>query len=137
MTVAEAQQLRLAFEEVTGKDLNWFFNQWYYGNGHPKFEINYDYDAPGKTAKVFIKQTQNCNVFRLPIAIDVYEGGNKKRYNVWMEHQADTFSFAANTKTDLINVDGDKILLCEKTDNKRFDEFIYQYKNSGLYVDKR
>jgi hypothetical protein len=24
----EAHQLRLAFEEITGKDLNWFFNQW-------------------------------------------------------------------------------------------------------------
>jgi aminopeptidase N len=26
---AEAHQLRLAFEEITGKDLNLFFNQWY------------------------------------------------------------------------------------------------------------
>ena len=31
---AEAHQLRLIFEEVTGKDLNWFFNQWYFGGGH-------------------------------------------------------------------------------------------------------
>ena len=66
---AEAQDLRLAFEEVTGKDLNWFFNEWYYGNGHPKLDINYDYDAAGKTAKVFIKQTQSGNHsgFRLPL----------------------------------------------------------------------
>ncbi len=28
---AEAQNLRLAFEQITGQDLNWFFNQWYYG----------------------------------------------------------------------------------------------------------
>ena len=33
---AEAHNLRLAFEEVTGKDLNWYWNQWYYGSGHPK-----------------------------------------------------------------------------------------------------
>ena len=32
---AEAQELRLAFEEITGEDLNWFWNQWYYGAGHP------------------------------------------------------------------------------------------------------
>ena len=38
---AEAHQLRLAFEEVTGKDLNWFFNQWYFGNGNPKLNITY------------------------------------------------------------------------------------------------
>lgn len=134
---AEAQDLRLAFEEVTGKDLNWFFNQWYYGSGHPKLDIDYEYNASAKTANVFMKQVQPGNVFRLPVAIDVYEGGNKKRYQVWMTNQADTFSFAVNSKPDLINVDGDKILLCEKTDHKTLNEFIYQYKNAGLNTDRR
>ncbi|HRA12574.1 MAG TPA: M1 family metallopeptidase, partial [Chitinophagaceae bacterium] len=32
---AEAHQLRLAFEEVSGRDLNWYFNQWYFGSGNP------------------------------------------------------------------------------------------------------
>src|SRR5476651_1283927 len=31
----EAHQLRLALEEASGKDLNWFFNEWYFGAGHP------------------------------------------------------------------------------------------------------
>ncbi len=133
---AEAQDLRLAFEEVTGEDLNWFWNQWYYGNGHPKLDISYDYNAANKTTKVFIRQTQADKLFRLPIAIDVYESNNKKRYKVWAEHRADTFSFAINVKPDLINVDGDKILLCEKTDHKTLDEFIYQYNVAGLYTDR-
>ena len=129
---AEAQNLRLAFEEITGKDLNWFFNQWYYGHGHPKLDINYSYDAATKAAKVFMTQTQAGNPFKLPFAIDVYEGGAKKRYNVWMNDATDTFSFAANAKPDLINVDGDKALLCEKNDNKPLEEFMYQYDHAGL-----
>jgi aminopeptidase N len=36
-----------------------------------------------------------------------------------------------------VNVDGDKILLCEKTDNKTLDNFIHQFKYAGLYVDRR
>ncbi len=134
---AEAQNLRLAFEEITGEDLNWFFNEWYYGNGHPKLDINYDYDATGKTVKVFINQIQSGNPFKLPFAIDVYEGGAKKRYNVWMSDVSDTFSFAVNSKPDLINVDGDKMLLCEKNDHKTLKEFIYQYNYAGTYVDRR
>jgi aminopeptidase N len=35
-----AHKLRMAFEEVSGKDLNWYFNQWYFGSGHPKLEIS-------------------------------------------------------------------------------------------------
>ena len=41
----EAHQLRLAFEDVTGKDLNWFFNQWYFNNGHPILDVQYVYTA--------------------------------------------------------------------------------------------
>jgi aminopeptidase N len=134
---AEAQDLRLAFEQVTGQDLNWFWNQWYYGSGNPKLDISYNYDTDKKTAIVFIKQTQTDKIFRLPIAIDLYQGTEKKRYKVWLENQADTFSFPAGSKPDLINVDGDKILLCEKTEHKTLDNYIFQYKNAGLYVDRR
>ena len=27
---AEAHNLRMAFEQVTGQDLNWYWNQWYF-----------------------------------------------------------------------------------------------------------
>jgi aminopeptidase N len=134
---AEAQELRLAFEEVTGQDLNWFWNQWFYGSGHPKLDISYDYDQAKRSAKVYIKQTQSDKIFKLPVAIDVYQGGGMKRYNVWLENKADTFAFPADTRPDLINVDGDKILLCQKTDNKTIDNYIFQYKNAGLYLDRR
>jgi aminopeptidase N len=134
---AEAQDLRLAFEDITGQDLNWFWNQWYYGSGHPKLDISYDYNADGKTAEVFIKQTQPGKIFKLPVAIDVYQGTAKKRYKVWADHQADTFTFHTVSKPDLINVDGDKILLCEKTEHKTLDNYIFQYKYAGLYLDRR
>jgi aminopeptidase N len=134
---AEAQELRLSFEEVTGQDLNWFWNQWYYGSGQPIFDISYDFDQSAHLAKVIVKQNQPEKVFKLPVAIDVYQGGSKQRYKVWLDHQADTFSFPAEKQPDLINFDGDKILLCEKSDHKTIDNFIFQYKNAGLYVDRR
>jgi aminopeptidase N len=134
---AEAQELRLVFEEVTGQDLNWFWNQWYYGSGHPKLDISYDYDQAAGTARVFVRQTQQEKIFKVPLAIDVYQGSGKKRYKVWVDHQADTFAFTIDARPDLINVDGDKILLCEKTDHKTLDNFIFQYKHAGLYLDRR
>jgi aminopeptidase N len=133
-----AHKLRLAFEEVTGKDLNWFFNQWYFGNSHPKLNINYAYDDATKTQKVFIEQTQSGDkLFKLPIAIDIYSGNNKVRYNVWAENKADTFSFAVNSKPDQVNVDADKILLTEKKDNKTLAEFAYQFNHAQNYLDRR
>jgi aminopeptidase N len=133
-----AHKLRLAFEEVTGKDLNWFWNQWYFGAGHPQLEISYNYSPENKSVSVYIKQAQSGDkVFKLPIAIDVYKGGKKSRYDVWMNNKADTFSFATDVKPDLVNVDGDKILLCTKKDAKTLEEYIYQYKYAGKYLDRK
>ncbi len=133
-----AHKLRLAFEEVTGKDLNWFFNQWYFGNGHPKLEINYAYDSVEHMANVYVKQTQSGDkIFRLPMAIDVYYGAQKKRHQVWANNKIDTFSFAAPSKPDLINVDGDKVILSDKRDTKTLAEFIHQYTYAGKYLDRR
>ena len=134
----EAGQLRLAFEETTGKDMNWFFNQWYYGSGHPKLKIDYLYnDAAGK-ASVIIEQTQKSGkLFKLPLAIDIYTGTDRKRYNVMVENKIDTLYFNYTTKPDLINVDADKLLLAEKTDNKTEANFIAQFKNAKNYMDRR
>ena len=135
---AEAHQLRLAFEEVTGRDLNWFFNQWYFGNGHPVVEIDYVYDDAAGKVKVIVKQTQKTNkIFKLPLAIDIYNGSKKVRYNVWSNNAVDTFTFNYTQRPDLINVDGDKILLWTKKDNKTLDNFIHQYKYAGNYLDRR
>ncbi|MDP4247340.1 MAG: M1 family metallopeptidase [Bacteroidota bacterium] len=135
---AEAQQLRLAFEEVTGQDLNWYWNQWYYGSGHPKLSIDYAYDDAARQVKVIVNQTQETGkIFRLPIAIDVYNGASKERHKVWIQDKTDTFTFGYANRPDLVNVDGDKVLLCEKKDNKTLDNFIHQYKYGGLYLDRR
>ena len=133
---AEATQLRLAFEDVTGKDLNWFWNEWYYGSGHPKLKINYNYTP--NTSQVIIEQTQNTGkIFTLPIAIDVYNGADKKRYNVWVKNKIDTFNFATSAKPTLINVDADKILLVEKTDNKTAENYVQQWKYAPNYLDRK
>jgi aminopeptidase N len=134
---AEAHQLRLAFEEVTGRDLNWFFNQWYFDNGHPSVTIDYAYDDAAGKVNVIIKQIQKSEkLFTLPIAVDIYNGANKVRYNVWAKNAVDTFTFNYSKHPDLVNVDGDKILLWNKKDNKTLDNFIHQYKYAGKYVDR-
>jgi len=134
---AEAQQLRLAFEDVTGQDLNWFWNQWYYGSGQPSLDINYDY-TNGK-ARVIVDQVQTTGkIFKLPVAIDVYsQAANKKRYKVWLKNKSDTFYFASLQKPSLINVDADKVLLAIKNDHKSAEEFEQQYQYAPNYLDRR
>ncbi|RYZ30964.1 MAG: M1 family peptidase, partial [Chitinophagaceae bacterium] len=135
---AEAHNLRLAFEEVTGKDLNWFFNQWYFSSGHPKLNITYSYDAAGKRAMAIVEQKQEGNkLFTLPVAIDVWTGNTPTRYRVWVKNKVDTFYFPASSKPSLINFDAEKILVADKTENKTLDEYGFQYNHANNYIDRR
>jgi aminopeptidase N len=135
---AEAHHLRLALEEVSGQDLNWYFNQWYFGSGHPKLDVQYKYNDTLKEAVVIVKQTQATGkIFRIPTYIDIYNGKTKTRHQVWAENAIDTFRFVALSKPDLINFDAEKILICEKKENKSLENYIYQYRNAGNYVDRR
>jgi len=53
------------------------------------------------------------------------------------QNKLDSFSFTANSRPDLVNFDGDKILLAEKKENKTLDNYIHQYKYAGTYLDRR
>lgn len=132
----EAQQLRLALEKVSGKDLNWFFNQWYYSNGHPKLDIKYTISESAKIITVDIKQKQN-NLFQFPLAIDVYEGAKPKRYNVWVDEKNKSFSFKINKAPYLVNANAERVLLAEIKDNKTIEELVFQYNNAPKYEDRR
>ncbi len=134
----EAHQLRLAFEEVTGRDLNWFFNQWYFGQGFPELDINYAYDDAAKTVSVILKQTQTTGkTFQLPMAIDVYAGGKTERHQVMMNDAVDTFTFSYSTKPDFVNVDADKVLLAKKTDHRDLSTYVFQFAHAPQYLDRR
>jgi aminopeptidase N len=132
----EAQQLRLAMQEACGLDLNWFFNQWYYNAGHPVLNINYKWDDASKTEHVYLKQSQDGEPFKLPFVVDVYAGGKKVRYKEWMNDKMDTLTFHADSKPDLVNVDADNVLLALKIDNKPFEQYVFQFFNAQLYMDR-
>jgi aminopeptidase N len=132
-----AIKLKLAFESVTGKDLNWFFNQWYFGNGHPYVSITQQYDAYKKQVLVKLAQTQVQNkLFELPIGIDIYVNGQRNHYEVWAKNKVDSFYFPAATEPNNVNVDNDKILLWEKNDSKPLKQFIYQYYHARNFLDR-
>ncbi|WP_299104827.1 M1 family metallopeptidase [uncultured Tenacibaculum sp.] len=133
---AEAHQLRLALEEVTGKDLNWFFNQWYFNSGHPKLDISYDYNKLRKTVTVNIVQTQ-INEFKFPFAIDIFEGGKRTRHNVFVEGRDASFTFPFTKHPNLIQINADGVLLCDIKENKVLSDYIYQLKHADNYAHKR
>jgi aminopeptidase N len=136
----EIANLRLAFEQTTGRDMNWFFNEWFMSPGHPELDINYSYDAAKQREMVIIKQTQDRTngtpVFRIPLSVDVYGGGKTQRNEILVRTVCDTFYFVSAGKPDFVNVDAQKTLPCYKVDHHTTEEWAFLYNNSKLYVDR-
>ncbi len=133
---AEVSHLRLAFEEVSGLDLQWFFNQWFFGAGHPNIQVSYDYNLLEKTVTVNFVQTQT-DEFKFPIAIDIFENGTKTRHRVFVDSRDSSFKFVFKSKNpDLIQVNADGVLLANFSENKVLSDYIFQLKNSTNYQHK-
>ncbi|WP_300689625.1 M1 family aminopeptidase [Chryseobacterium sp.] len=133
---AEAHQLRLSFEKVSGKDLNWFFNQWYFGSGNPKINYTSTFEPVKKQVAVTVTQTQD-QPFEFPLAIDVYDNGKPKRYHVWVNAEAkNTFNFDVSKTPDLLNINADGVLLAEITDTKTPEQNLMQFTNSKEFKSR-
>jgi aminopeptidase N len=136
----EIHQLRLAFEEVTGQDLNWFFNQWFLNSGHPILDISYTYNPEHTNVTVQINQTQDTlahGVFRLPIAIDVYTNGKASRHNITIDQSSTSFTVEAPGRIDFVNFDADKVLLAKVNIRQSQNEWIAQINQAPLAIDKK
>jgi aminopeptidase N len=141
-TDVEAHELRLAFEDVTGQDLNWFFNQWFYGSGHPNLDISYDWDETTGKASVTIAQTQEPNketpyIYDLPLSVDIYDASGKaRRESIRLTKRSQTFTFDAPVRPALINADADKALLAVKNDQHTPEEWAFMYRNAPKWQDR-
>ena len=132
---AEVHQLRLAFEKVTGKDLNWFFNQWYFGNGHPNIQVSYDYNTLEK--KVTINVLQRGDLFHFPLAIDIIEEGKAIRENVFIDGTDNSFVFSYNKAPEVILINADGVLLADFDETKTTQQYRSQLKHARTYGLKK
>jgi aminopeptidase N len=135
---AEIHHLRLAFEKVTGQDLNWFFNQWFLNSGHPVLEITYFFDEE-RGQQILVRQTQGAeesDVFQLPLAIDIHVGDEVMRMNEFMTEQEEVFTYPLAQPASWINVDADHTLLAQKQDNRPDEWWTLQFRNSQNYLDR-
>ena len=136
----EAHQWRLAVEEATGQDMNWFFNQWYFHAGHPNLKITYNYnDSLGKLI-VNVNQTQSDSTFNynMPLKTALIYGNDKTiiEWNITRRKDSFTYNYKNGIKPVLVP-DIQHILPGEVKDNKKPQEWLTAYKTCTDYITRR
>jgi aminopeptidase N len=104
--------LQRAIEESTGRNLDWYFDQWVYGAGHPEIEGSYAWDDATKSVKLSLKQTQSgervAEAFRIPLRLGFrLESGETHTTTVEMTDREQTFYVSPATKPKWLNLDGE------------------------------
>lgn len=136
---AEIHDLRLAFEEVTGMDLNWFYDQWFMNPGHPELEVKHHYADGFLTVEV--KQVHDTThtpaVYRLPMMLDYWVGGQKIRKPIEINRREQTFRFAVAQKPDAVLLDGECQLVGVIRHEKSIEEWMYQLQHAERMLARR
>ncbi|HEY5910269.1 MAG TPA: M1 family aminopeptidase [Verrucomicrobiae bacterium] len=111
----ETSDLRQALEKVSGLDLEQFFQQWVYGHGVPRLEVDYAWDGAQRMATVTVKQTQKIDAitpaFTCPLKLSFRVQGKETNVTAELRDSRHEFRYEFETEPTLFCVDPHEALL--------------------------
>ncbi|HMF70795.1 MAG TPA: M1 family aminopeptidase, partial [Flavitalea sp.] len=112
---AGTDDLRRIMEEVSGKKLQPFFQQWLYTPGNPELDVTWAYKESEKQVYVTVIQKQSP-AFQFPLQILFKNAGVKDQIaSVQVNKQQEVFKIRATKKPDELILDPETVLLFEGT----------------------
>ena len=117
---ADTEQFRAVMEQVSGRDLGAFFQQWIHGEYYPAYAFSWDGvpTAGGTRVTVRIEQTQtNTGVFTMPLRIRLVNTLNEQTIvTVENDRQVQWFTFEVPGDVVVADLDPDGWVLCTVSD---------------------
>jgi aminopeptidase N len=133
----EVAELRMAFEDVTGEDLMWFFDQWFMRAGHPELKVAHTYQNGQLNLEVWQQQdTIYSPVYRLPLKIAVWEQGKRTEHPIEITKAHQTFAIPVASQPELVLFDSEQQLLGTVAHEKTEAELVYQFNHSKQFRPK-
>jgi aminopeptidase N len=110
---ATTADLRHALEQASGKDLQWFFQQWVYEPGYPQLQVSRQWDADSSVVVMKVAQVQPSSwpAFRAPVTLAFSTPGGVVRRSGWLEGRQTTLRFKLPTEPTSVTLDPDGWLL--------------------------
>ena len=132
----EAHDLRLAMEQVSGQDLNGFFNQWFFAKGHPELTVEVDYSKPENILLRFsqVQDSFEYPVFQLPITVSWYEGEVRKTKTVQLTQAQQEVALENGYPISLVYVNEGQEILMKGNQVMSNAQYLRQFKESQLGV---
>jgi hypothetical protein len=101
------EDLRKVVQNVTGKDIGYFFIQWVESSGAPEFKLEYTIYRVQKGFRVMGKISQDLDTFRMPVELKIETEGNPESTRVEVMGTSSEFSVDTFGKPKNITIDPD------------------------------
>lgn len=136
----------IAFHDVLGYNLDWFFEQWVYRGGEPNYNVKYS-ESTGKDNKRFteimVDQVHAINeltaYFKMPIEVQVhYKDGSMDSKKEWVEKGSHVFRIpnSGNKEIAFILFDPNNNVLKKVTFRKPVEMLLAQAQKAPEMIDR-
>ncbi|MBI3819380.1 MAG: HEAT repeat domain-containing protein [Planctomycetes bacterium] len=131
LQLVETRDLERVVADVTGRGLEWFWQEWVYMQGAPALEISQSYDSEKKMSEIVVKQTQKISattpIFKMPVDVLLgYADGRTDLRRVWIDAAENKFNFSVPERPAFINFDEGSWLTARVTFEKPVAELAAQ-----------
>lgn len=123
-------------KEVTGRNMDWFFEQFIFSPGHPVFDVSSDWNAESGEIRLQVAQVQSRDhgvpLYRTPVRISIVTSSGKRVEEIWLTSERETFVFSSQEEPLLVRFDEGNWLLKEWSYEKSIEELAYQAQNDDV-----
>lgn len=123
-------------KDVSGQNMDWFFEQYFFRPGHPVFNVSKTWDETKKELIITINQEQdkweNVPIYKIPVRIGIFTGNTKNVQEFWLENKTETIRIKLESEPDMVRFDDGNYLLKEWTYKKSLKELLYQVNNDDM-----
>jgi len=130
------QDFMKCVKDVSGKNMDWFFEQFLFHPGHAVFNVTKEWNESTKTLSIKIIQEQDkwdkVPIYKIPVNIGLYSDSGNRVEQLWLEDKTETFEFKLESEPRLVRFDEGNHLLKEWTFKKTEKELIYQANNDDM-----
>lgn len=118
---ATTENFRDVCESVSGKDLDWYFQEWIYGEYYPAYKYTFTVTPGGGGYDIAMNllQTQSWQIFKMPVDITIKWDGGEETHVVTDSLPSQVFNFHVTNSPTGIQLDKDGWIL------KTVDEPLY------------
>jgi len=117
-SIADSEDLRMAFEKASGRDLKEFFASWVYGAGHPRYELSWEWRPDTKNVRLVLRQLQTEPAFPNTLPLDIITSSGNRRVVLKPTGKETIEEVKLNESPVSINIDPENTVLKEASQNR-------------------